>query len=259
MARRGLLVTDWGDNGHQQLLAVSMVPFAYGAAAGWNLGSVPSPAIATPPDWSNGLVPAGTKSADSELKPFFEATSLHLFLDRSKQLAALAYDLGLTYERFNWQRFNGSLEWFLFREKWDFANYVNRADPAGLQKVIDACRRLIVEFRQSPCDHDHASTLMAEFIFTCEMIIHTCRRTLLRQQWLAAEPATRNPEEPARRSAPPVPLPASYAKEMNRLANEAGVLKERFAELWNARNKPSRLADMVAEFQRLQREYRHYR
>ncbi|MBU4461376.1 MAG: family 20 glycosylhydrolase, partial [Verrucomicrobia bacterium] len=31
----GLLVTDWGDNGHWQFLPVSFAPFAYGAAVSW--------------------------------------------------------------------------------------------------------------------------------------------------------------------------------------------------------------------------------
>ena len=35
----GLLNTDWGDNGHQQMLAVSLTQFAYGAAASWNLAA----------------------------------------------------------------------------------------------------------------------------------------------------------------------------------------------------------------------------
>ncbi len=192
---RGLLVTDWGDNGHQQFLAVSMVPFAFGAAASWNLASVPNPAIAEKPDWSTGLVPVGTKAADRALRPFLEATSLHLFLDPARRFATLAYELGLTYERFTWQRFNGSLEWFLFREKWDFANYVNRATGAGLRKVIDECEALQGQFNTASIQHDHADVMIAELLLTCETIVHTCRRTLLRKEWLAADPAKRNPEE----------------------------------------------------------------
>ena len=35
----GLLNTDWGDNGHRQFLAVSLMGFAFGAAESWNPGA----------------------------------------------------------------------------------------------------------------------------------------------------------------------------------------------------------------------------
>src|SRR5262249_39916751 len=76
-AASGILVTDWGDHGHQQMFSASLLSLAYGAAAGWNLQSAPNPAISQSPDWSTGRVPAGSKASDRALRPFFEAASLH--------------------------------------------------------------------------------------------------------------------------------------------------------------------------------------
>jgi len=280
----GLLLTDWGDNGHQQLLAVSLLPIAYAAAASWNLNSVPNPAIKDPPNWDTGLVPPpspASKQSDRALTPFLQASSLHLFNDPTKTIASLAYDLGLTYERFSWQRFNGSLEWFLFREKWDFANYVNRATPKDLPKVIAATQKLIPQFKRAKFDHPHADIIKEEFLLTCAQIIHTCKRTALRQHWLAADPATRNleacaqgtrsvsagqshlrtsgrhPAQAAKDPSPtPIPLPKSFKAQLNQLEKEATHLEKQYATLWLARNKPSRLADILQEFQRLRTEYK---
>ncbi len=138
----GVLVTDGGHNGHQQMLGVSLLAFAYGAAAGWNLGGVVDPSIGEAPNWETGIVAAGDTKVDRAMGAFLRAASMQLFGDASGEFARLAYELGLTYERFSWQRFNGSLEWFLFREKWDFANYVNRVAAEDLRRVIGVCEKL---------------------------------------------------------------------------------------------------------------------
>jgi hypothetical protein len=235
----GMLVTDWGDLGHQQLLAVSLASFAYGAAAGWNLAVTPNPHDA----------------AASAVTPLLQAMSYHLFQDPSGTFAGLAYDLGLMYERFGWQRFNGSVDWFLFREKWDFANYVNRAVPKNLPKVVAACEKLAPRFAAAELLRPDGDLLKAEFVFTCDEIVHTCRRTALRQAWLAADPAKRNPEEETLRNKPPRPLPATFRQEMKALGTDAKTLRRQYEGLWLARNKRSRLADVTKEFDRLVTEY----
>ena len=39
---------------------------------------------------------------------------------------------------------------------------------------------------------------------------------------------------------------------------DVGALKKEFSRLWLMRNKPSRMRDVVAEFQRLDGEYRKF-
>ncbi len=143
----GVLVTEWGDNGHQQPLAVSVAAVGYGAAAAWNLSATPDPYETDAETRRRGdAAKKGLETRNSKLETFLVAASLHLFADPAGQLAGLAYDLGLTYERFSWQRFNGSLDWFLFREKWDFANYVNRAETADFPRD----RRLPPDYPRPP-------------------------------------------------------------------------------------------------------------
>lgn len=240
----GLLNTDWGDNGHQQMLSVSLLAFAYGAAASWNLGSVENPTAGKP----------GAKTVT-----FLKAASLQLFHDPALTFASLAYDLGLTFERFGWQRFNASLEWYLIREKWDHANYVNRAEDKGMAAVEAAMKRLLPLFTRAPLQHPDAAPIRAEMAFTCREILHGIRRNRLRRQWVAAAPKQRNPEREDLRDLPPVLIKLKpYQAEMKRLAQDARRLAADFRQLWLARNKPSRLQDMLDEFARLQREYKQF-
>ena len=236
----GVLNTDWGDHGHQQMLATSLNAFAYGAAATWNLASVPNPAA----------------DAKANLRPVLEAISLHLFQDPAAEFAVLAYDLGLTYERFSWQRFNGSLEFFLFREKWDFANYVNRAEAKDLPKVIAACEKTARRIEKAVLLHPDAEWIKAELVFTSDEIVHTCKRTGLRKAWLAADPMKRNPEHEEFRVLPAKKLPKTFKKDVRALGKDAATLETRFKKLWLARNKRSRMEDEVKEFRRLREEYK---
>ncbi len=245
---KGILITDWGDNGHQQMLGMSLLPFAYGAAAGWNLAATPNPM--TPNQIS--------KIKNQKLNSLLQSISLHLFEDPAQSFATLTYELGLTYERFGWQRFNASVDWFLFREKWDFANYVNRVTKKNLNQVIAATDKLYTKFLFSELRRPHAKTLREEFIFTCGLILHTCHRTLMRQAWLAADPAIRNPEEPALRTKRRKRLPKDFQTNMRTLAGDIRQLRAQFEKLWLARNKPSRLVDIRAEFTRRLSEYRRY-
>ncbi|HVT82718.1 MAG TPA: beta-N-acetylhexosaminidase [Phycisphaerae bacterium] len=244
---RGILVTDWGDHGHQQMLSASLVPFAYGAAAGWNLAATPNPA------------PIDKKAVSaSAMRNLLADMSVHLFLDSSGQFASLVYDLGLTYERLGWQRFNASLDHFLFREKWDFANYVNRSPAKSLADTVAATEKLLAGFGKAECGHPDCEQIVAEFEFTCREVIHTCQRTQLRQAWLAADPAKRNPEEETLRALAAKPLPRDFKARMKMLRTEALALAAEFEELWLARNKRSRVDDVLAEFQRMEDEYRRF-
>jgi len=59
------------------------------------------------------------QEARSGIKEMLAGISVHVFRDPVAEFAALAYDLGLTYERLGAQRRNASLDFFLFREKWE--------------------------------------------------------------------------------------------------------------------------------------------
>lgn len=251
----GFLNTDWGDGGHQHLLAVSLLPFAYGAAVSWDCDAMHDPSIPQKPDWSTGIVPEGSKADDKKLKPFLDAAAIHFFRDSTGAAAHIAYEIGLLYERFGWQRFNGSLDYYLFREKFDFANYVNRAETKGLDRVQADAESLLKQLKTVKLDRSDAAQIVNELAHTCRVIVHTCKRTRLRKAWLAADPAKRNPEHEKLRALPPQALPKTFKRDMAALKKEATALRAEFRKLWLNRNKPSRHADVDAEFARLITEY----
>ena len=79
----GYLVTDWGDNGHWQPYAVSLLPLAAGAGCAW----------------------CGTAYDAADL---LAQADRHLFRDATGQTARLVHDLGLTYRLLEHPIFNAS-------------------------------------------------------------------------------------------------------------------------------------------------------
>jgi hypothetical protein len=60
------------------------------------------------------------------------------------------------------------------------------------------------------------------------------------------------------RNKPPKTLPKSFSRDMAQMRAETRSLATRFKKLWVARNKNSRLADIIAEFDRLEGEYKRF-
>jgi hexosaminidase len=232
---RGILVTDWGDRGHQQMLGMSLPAFGYGAAAGWNLRATPKPAAAC------GRPPTRIDNQQSEIKDLLRAISRHVFEDPSGRWVGLAYDLGLTYERLGWLRKNASADFFLFREKWGEEDWVRRVARRGLERTLKAVERLGGEFGKIRSARPDGELLREEFEFTCREIAHTCRRTMVRQEWMAGRHGV------------------GMKKALWELGREAEELGREFGRLWLARNKRSRREDVTGEFRRLVGEYRRAR
>ncbi len=200
----GFLNTDWGDNGHQQLLPISFLPFAYGAAVCWNQ--------------------AGTKD-----QQVIDATSLQIFRDRHGSFAQALADLGQTYERIGWQRFNGSVDWFLFREPWKTQNYINRVKPADLHKTINATREILARLQKGHLVRRDGKLIVREAVLTARTIIYAAERTLARM---------------AMRKKPT----AADRALMARLLRDNVKMTLEYHRLWLARNKPSRLQDVIYHF-----------
>ncbi len=216
---KGLLITDWGDRGHQQFLAVSLNPLAYGAAVGWNCRATPRPDTAA-------------------LRPLLRAISTHVFQDSGGNIAQLAYDLGLTYERVKARRANASVDWFLFREPWEGGEFLDKTTAAALRAT--ARHAFNLSRRIPTLDRSDGDLLHRELVHTCLVIVYTCWRTFLRKDWQKASPMAR---------------PQMLAK-IRSLDHQASVLEKDFATLWLQRNKRSRLADVVREFRKHRSEYK---
>jgi hypothetical protein len=77
----GYLNTDWGDGGHPQPLAVSYLPYAFGAAMAWCAKSFKS----------SSLIPVLNRD---------------VFSDRTQRTAAAAYDLGFAHRKLDYYAMN---------------------------------------------------------------------------------------------------------------------------------------------------------
>jgi hexosaminidase len=80
----GYLNTDWGDGGHPQPLAVSYLPYIFGAALSWS----------------------GACTENLDRVPLLRALSRDIFGDASGRLARCALELGLAHRHFNYYAFN---------------------------------------------------------------------------------------------------------------------------------------------------------
>jgi hexosaminidase len=78
---RGMLMTDWGDNGHLQPLTTSYAGYAFGAATGWCL----------------------QENRDIDLA---RALSMHVFQDAAGNAGRLALEIGDVYQLIPWRTHN---------------------------------------------------------------------------------------------------------------------------------------------------------
>lgn len=149
----GYLNTDWGDGGHHQVLPVSYVGFAAGAAYSWHLKT----------------------NRDADLAG---AISRHLLADPSGKLGSLCLDLGRTLNRLpglkrgNCSAINQLLFWNLSPATLDLAK-VTRAQYGKAESWLDKLAADLASAR--PCGED-ASLVMREFAHTIDMSRHAIHR-----------------------------------------------------------------------------------
>jgi hypothetical protein len=151
----GYLNTDWGDNGHWQMLPVSYLGFAYGAALSWALEA----------------------NEDIDLEG---AASWLVFGDISKQMGSIAYDLGNVYLDAGGQSFNGALFFYLLQIS-PQELYQVQAQLLSGALIIEGLRRAekrIDELLEQLSQLEDAvhERIRREFVWTAEMMRHGCRR-----------------------------------------------------------------------------------
>ncbi|MEA2574549.1 MAG: hexosaminidase, partial [Chloroflexia bacterium] len=163
----GYLNTDWGDLGHWQVLPVSYIGFAVGAAYSWALEA----------------------NLDMDVAA---VVSTHAFHDPTGNMGRLAYDLGNVYQAPGVKVHNGSaLFWTLQRS---FEELHKREGPtpdfAASLEAIDQAMEPLSQARMRRAD---ATLIAREFENTARMLRHACRRgqLMLGQESTGAE-LTRN-------------------------------------------------------------------
>lgn len=144
----GYLITDWGDMGHWQVLPVSFLGFAMGAAFAWAYAA------------NHHLdVPA--------------VVSRHAFTDPTGAMGRVAYDLGNVYRAVGYEPPNSSaLFWVLQSPPVSDTSTLPRLDFDRALDAIDAAIQPLATERMTRPD---APLILQEFDNTVRLLRHACR------------------------------------------------------------------------------------
>jgi hypothetical protein len=211
----GVLLTDWGDNGHWQHLPVSYLGYAWTAALTWSL------------------------SANRDLD-LIRAVDRFAFGDRAGVIGKLAFDLGNTYQKPGFRHGNTSMLHSLYtttiaQARGEFRQVREGAEILASDESVQQGMRLTLEWVERvggeleradllPARVPHAlhdpALLVREFAHTAAMLRHAAHRGLF--ELGAADPP---------------------AAELRR---ELDAITAEFAALWPIRNRPGGLTDSLA-------------
>ncbi|HZC26443.1 MAG TPA: glycoside hydrolase, partial [Actinopolymorphaceae bacterium] len=211
----GYLITDWGDRGHWQVLPVSYLGYAAGAAYAWDL------------------------DANRELD-VAEAVSRHAFKDPSGSLGTLAYDLGNVYTKLGHEPHNSSVLFWILQASMEqltgegagVGPRLGDITPDTLRLAEAAIDEALPLLDAAECGAPDAELIAAEFRHTARMLRHACRRGLLA---VGAVEDT----DPVRRE---------LAADLEELITE-------YRRLWLLRNRPGGLGDSVGRLEALRADY----
>ncbi len=166
----GFLNTDWGDGGHQQMLSVSYLPMAFGAAVSWN-------------------------PSDTADRQVIAAASLHVFQADSAEFGRAVADLGDVHRHISRARIhNASLEYLLFREPWNQTKHLDGVKPAGLITQLKRVGMLREKIATTTLHRLDGKLIRDELVFSADTIGHVLERTQAR----LAKPAKETFEVQAR-------------------------------------------------------------
>lgn len=211
----GILITDWGDNGHWQPLSVSMAGFAYGAAAAWNL--------------------TGCESLD-----LAAALDAFVYRDSDGVMGAVTLELGNVYQIVGPPHINGQLlAYGLQRKQADIADMVTRMEAWGgatadvshetLRRALQTIETLAARISHHRMQRPDAHVISAEWQQAAALLAHGAKWLLL---------ATDAPDYRA----------ADLLDELDGL-----MMNQR--ETWLARSRRGGLEDSMRRFDTLRGEY----
>ena len=161
----GYLNTDWGDRGHWQMLPVSYLGFAMGAAYSWCL--------------------ATNRDADVPA-----VVSRFAFDDPSGAMGRAAYEMGNLYQALGVHISNGSpLFWAL---QWAEDGLIQRSrslNPEVVHATLDAIAAASAPLERATMQRGDADLILCEFRFTARLLRHACYRIFMAQETDAARQA----------------------------------------------------------------------
>jgi hypothetical protein len=157
----GFLITDWGDNGHWQILPASYLGFAYGAALSW------------------------AQSANLEID-LPAVVSLFAFEDASGTMGKLAFDLGNVYRVPGHARPNGHMLPDLLRTPADkislwkerYHEYGGE-DAESFRIAIQAIDSAMQTIGSATMRRADADIIRNEYELAADLLRHACQRGML--------------------------------------------------------------------------------
>ncbi len=216
----GLLNTDWGDRGHRQCLAVSLMAMAFGGAESWN-----------------------PRKADPGA--FARRFARQVFGDTDGRLGDAIEALGTMYLRYGIVQVNRDPMTFNLEEPlkpttnalwYSLQRTVDRYRPQALADVLEALPE--AGGWKQPVDDPFDALSLDEYALSGRIIALYCFRSSIAWQMGMGETVG--------------------AATFTKLAEQIDRTGEDFAAMWNARNKPSRLRDNLRLFKNAAAEARRY-
>jgi hypothetical protein len=176
----GLLVTEWGDGGHGNLLGNALYPFAFGAQAAWD-------------------------TAEPDSAAFDRSFSWRVFSDPSGAAGRLYRRLGNLHQT-GFEHFNHSPLKTLFFDDLVEAKYTSKAKASVVTRTLAHLRRLVPELNQAEEKLGSRPSELEELRFALEASIVAAEKGLAGIEYLRYR---ERPEEAGGRK--------SLAKELQRI------------------------------------------
>ena len=247
----GTLVANWGDGGHWQPLAVTMVGYSYGAGVMWGL--------------------EGNRDADVAA-----ALDTQLYQDEAQVTGSVSVGLGRACEQLpvlaDWTAYQTILQ-----QKPGGHEQLARIEPAALEAAEEFIARTLEPLGRASMACPDAGIVAEELRVAAGLMRHACHLALARCQavgtglpdlpegWGISHilPENRTPAERAAERCyywPERPgdaeVPTYGSDRLRPLADEMEQLLADYRRTWLARNRPGGLDESAARFDRLLQLYR---
>jgi len=152
----GLLVTDWGDNGHWQPQPVSYAGFAVAAAFSWN-------------------------AADAVQLPLAHLLDGHAFTDQAGIMGRLALELGDLYRTTGVELENASVLFHLLHKR-NLAPWLAKVPGGMLETTAQRLDEILGPLNRSEMRCAKAELIRDEFALAARMIRHGLQRAITAQE-----------------------------------------------------------------------------
>ncbi len=215
---KGLLNTDWGDNGHRNFLGVSLHGFAHGAAHSWH-----------------------GKAVNDET--FTEKFCASFFEQKTNKLAQAMRLLGNTYITSGKTVKNKSLLYAalvepLLPSESKEPDAIDMMTEDGLNRILEQLSDAKIWPNPEKQTRKFESMALIEFALAARMDCLACKRALVGKK-LRSGQTIRKPE-------------------LKKLASQMQVMSDDFKKLWLSRNKTSRLKDNLDLFKKVIQELERF-